>query len=99
LSNPFIHLNLHSEFSLLDGAIKINELPKAIKEKGMDAVALTDHGAMYGVIDFYKACKKDGVKPIIGCEVYLSKDRNRKEVDDERYHLILLAENKEGYHN
>lgn len=99
LSNPFVHLHLHSEFSLLDGAIKISELPKAIKEKGMDAVALTDHGAMYGVIDFYKACKKEGVKPIIGCEVYISKDRNRKEVDDERYHLILLAENKEGYHN
>lgn len=99
MSNPFVHLHLHSEFSLLDGAIKISELPKAIKEKGMDAVAITDHGAMYGVIDFYKACKKEGIKPIIGCEVYLSKDRNRKEADDERFHLILLAENKEGYHN
>lgn len=99
MSNPFVHLHLHSEFSLLDGAIKISELPKAIKEKGMDAVAITDHGAMYGVIDFYKACRKEGVKPIIGCEVYLSKDRKRKEADDERYHLILLAENKEGYHN
>jgi len=99
LSNPFVHLHLHSEFSLLDGAIKINELPKVIKAKGMDAVAITDHGAMYGVVDFYKACKKEGVKPIIGCEVYLSKDRHRREVDDERYHLILLAENNEGYHN
>ncbi len=99
MSNPFVHLHLHSEFSLLDGAIKINELPKVIKAKGMDAVAITDHGAMYGVVDFYKACKKEGVKPIIGCEVYLSKDRHRREVDDERYHLILLAENNEGYHN
>jgi len=99
LNNSFVHLHLHSEFSLLDGAIKISELPKIIKSKGMDAVGITDHGAMYGVIDFYKACKKEGIKPIIGCEVYLSKDRHRREVDDERYHLILLAENKEGYQN
>ncbi|MDD2370520.1 MAG: DNA polymerase III subunit alpha [Firmicutes bacterium] len=99
MDNPFVHLHLHSEFSLLDGAIKINDLPKVIKAKGMDAVAITDHGAMYGVVDFYKACKKEGVKPIIGCEVYLSKDRHRREVDDERYHLILLAENNIGYHN
>ena len=99
MSNQFTHLHLHTEYSLLDGAIKISRLPKLIKEKGMDAVAITDHGSMYGVIDFYNACIKEGVKPIIGCEVYVSADRFRKEADDERFHLILLAENETGYHN
>ena len=99
MSNQFTHLHLHTEYSLLDGAIKISRLPKLIKEKGMDAVAITDHGSMYGVIDFYNACVKEGVKPIISCEVYVSADRFRKEPDDERYHLILLAENEVGYHN
>lgn len=98
----FVHLHLHTEYSLLDGAIKISEVAKDIKEKGMDAVAITDHGSMYGVIDFYQACLKEGVKPIIGCEVYVAKgSRFRKDPkeDDGRYHLVLLAENNVGYRN
>ena len=102
MNNQFVHLHLHTEYSLLDGAIKIDELAEKIKSKGMDAVAITDHGSMYGAVDFYKACIKYGVKPILGCEVYVAKDsRFKKEpgVDDGRYHLILLAENNIGYHN
>lgn len=102
MNNQFVHLHLHTEYSLLDGATKLSELPESIKAKGMDAVAITDHGSMYGIIDFYRACKAADVKPIIGCEVYVAKDsRFRKEpgVDDGRYHLILLAENNVGYHN
>ena len=68
----FVHLHIHSEYSLLDGANRIKDLPKRAKELGMDAIAITDHGVMYGVIDFYKECKKQGVKPIIGCEVYVA---------------------------
>ena len=102
MNKQFVHLHLHTEYSLLDGAIKIDELAENIKSKGMDAVAITDHGSMYGIVDFYRACIKVGIKPIIGCEVYVAKDsRFRKEpgVDDGRYHLILLAENNVGYHN
>ena len=98
----FVHLHVHSEFSLLDGANRIKDLPKRAKEMGMDAIALTDHGVMYGAIDFYKACKKEGVKPIIGCEVYVApRTRFDKEpnIDNKYYHLILLAKNKEGYKN
>ena len=68
----FVHLHIHSEYSLLDGANRIKDLPKRAKELGMDSIAITDHGVMYGVIDFYKECKKQGVKPIIGCEVYVA---------------------------
>ena len=68
----FVHLHVHSEFSLLDGANRIKDLPARAKELGMDSIALTDHGAMFGVVDFYKECKKQGVKPIIGCEVYVA---------------------------
>ena len=68
----FTHLHVHTEYSLLDGACRISELVKRVKELGQDAVAITDHGVMYGVIDFYKACKAAGVKPIIGCEVYVA---------------------------
>lgn len=97
----FVHLHVHSEFSLLDGANRIKDLPVRAKELGMDAIALTDHGVMYGVIDFYKACKKEGIKPIIGCEVYVA---NRTRFDKEagtdfNHHLILLAKNKQGYQN
>lgn len=94
----FTHLHLHSEYSLLDGFCRIDSLMKSLKEKGMDAVALTDHGNMFGAIRFYKAAKKAGIKPIIGCEVYLAPDMANKE-DRNRYHLILLAENDLGYHN
>ena len=68
----FVHLHVHSEFSLLDGANRIKDLPARAKELGMDSIALTDHGVMFGVVDFYKECKKQGVKPIIGCEVYVA---------------------------
>ncbi len=98
----FVHLHVHSEFSLLDGAIRIKELPKRVKELGMSAVALTDHGVMFGAIDFYKACKVEGVKPIIGCEVYVApRSRFDKEpnIDNKYNHLILLAKNNEGYEN
>ena len=98
----FVHLHIHSEFSLLDGANRIKDLPVRAKELGMDSIAITDHGVMYGVIDFYKACKKEGVKPIIGCEVYVApRSRMQKEpgIDNHYYHLILLAKNNEGYKN
>ncbi len=98
----FVHLHIHSEYSLLDGANRIKDLPVRAKELGMDAIALTDHGVMYGAIDFYKACKKEGIKPIIGCEVYVAmRSRFDKEpnIDNKYYHLILLAKNNEGYKN
>ena len=98
----FVHLHIHSEFSLLDGANRIKDLPVRAKELGMKAMAITDHGVMYGAIDFYKACKKEGIKPIIGCEVYVApRSRFDKEpnVDNHYYHLILLAKNQKGYQN
>lgn len=98
----FVHLHIHSEFSLLDGANRIKDLPVRAKELGMNAIAITDHGVMYGVIDFYKACKNQGIKPIIGCEVYVApRSRFDKEgaIDKEYNHLILLAKNNEGYKN
>lgn len=98
----FVHLHIHSEYSLLDGANRIKELPVRAKELGMDAIALTDHGVMYGAIDFYKACKKEGVKPIIGCEVYVAtRTRFDKEpaIDNRYNHLILLAKDMQGYKN
>ena len=100
--SKFVHLHIHSEFSLLDGANRIKDLPVRAKELGMDAIAITDHGVMYGAIDFYKACKKEGVKPIIGCEVYVApRTRFDKEpgIDNKYYHLILLAKNNQGYKN
>ena len=100
--SDFVHLHIHSEFSLLDGANRIKDLPVRAKELGMEAIALTDHGVMYGAIDFYKACKKEGIKPIIGCEVYVAlRSRFDKEagIDNKYYHLILLAKNNQGYKN
>ena len=100
--SKFVHLNIHSEFSLLDGANRIKDIPVIAKELGMDSIAITDHGAMFGVIDFYKACKANGVKPIIGCEVYVA-PRTRHDKDpklDSKYnHLILLAKDMQGYRN
>ena len=102
LQGKFVHLHVHSEFSLLDGANRIKDLPIRAKELGMDAMAITDHGVMFGVIDFYKACKANGIKPIIGCEVYVA-PRKMSDKDpqiDARYnHLILLAKNMDGYNN
>ena len=100
--SKFVHLHIHSEFSLLDGANRIKDLPVRAKELGMEAIAITDHGVMYGAIDFYKACKKEGIKPIIGCEVYVAmRSRHDKEpgIDNKYYHLILLAKNQQGYKN
>src|SRR3989344_5354002 len=100
--NNFVHLHTHSHYSLLDGLSKISELVKHAKELGMPAVALTDHGALYGAIEFYKEAKKQGIKPIIGCEVYVAaRSRHQKEprIDNRRYHLTLLAKDNIGYQN
>jgi len=98
----FTHLHVHTEYSLLDGSSKITELIARVKELGMDSIAITDHGVMYGVIDFYKEAKKQGIKPIIGCEVYVAPasryDKNGKQ-DNNYYHLVLLAKNQTGYQN
>ncbi len=98
----FVHLHVHSEYSLLDGMCRIKDLPKRAKELGMKAIALTDHGVMYGAVGFFEACQKEGIKPIIGCEVYVApRTRFDKEpgIDDKYYHLILLAKDKQGYQN
>lgn len=99
----FTHLHVHTEYSLLDGSNKIKEYVKRVKELGMDSAAITDHGVMYGVIDFYKACKADGINPILGCEIYVAPNsRFDKELtggEDRYYHLVLLAENNTGYDN
>ncbi len=98
----FTHLHVHSEYSLLDGACRIEPMLEKIKSMGQTSVAITDHGVMYGVIDFYKAALKKGIKPIIGCEVYVA-PRSRFDkvhgIDNERYHLVLLCKNNEGYKN
>ncbi|MEG2349408.1 MAG: DNA polymerase III subunit alpha, partial [Hungatella sp.] len=99
----FTHLHVHTEYSLLDGSCKIKELTARAKELGMDSMAITDHGVMYGVIDFYRAAKEAGIKPILGCEVYVAPtsrfDRETVSGEDRYYHLILLAENQTGYQN
>ena len=99
----FTHLHVHTEYSLLDGSSKIKELAARAKALGMDSMAITDHGVMYGVIDFYKAAKEVGIKPILGCEVYVSPgsrfDRETVSGEDRYYHLVLLAENLTGYQN
>jgi len=98
----FIHLHTHSHYSLLDGLSKIPELVAKAKEFKMPSLALTDHGSMYGVIEFYQQCKKQGLKPIIGVEAYLaqgSRFDKKGRLDAEPYHLILLAKNKAGYQN
>ncbi len=99
----FTHLHVHTEFSLLDGSGKIKEMAAQAKKLGMDALAITDHGVMYGAIDFYRACLAEGIKPIIGCEVYVAPnsrfDKEGSASDERYYHLVLLAENDIGYHN
>ncbi|RKD30321.1 DNA polymerase III subunit alpha [Lacrimispora algidixylanolytica] len=99
----FTHLHVHTEYSLLDGSSKIKELVRRVKELGMDSVAITDHGVMYGVIDFYRAAREAEVKPIIGCEVYVTSgsrfDREVSNGEDRYYHLVLLAETNQGYQN
>ena len=99
----FAHLHVHTEFSLLDGSNKIKEYVSRVKELGMNSAAITDHGVMYGVIDFYREAKKQGINPILGCEVYVAPnsrfDREITGGEDRYYHLVLLAENEEGYAN
>lgn len=99
----FAHLHVHTEYSLLDGSNKIRECIARVKELGMDSIAITDHGVMFGVIDFYKEAKKQGIHPILGCEVYVAPgSRFHKEIgggEDRYHHLVLLAETQEGYHN
>ncbi|MDR1159996.1 MAG: DNA polymerase III subunit alpha [Syntrophomonadaceae bacterium] len=102
MGKSFVHLHTHTEYSLLDGASRINKLVDKARELDMPAVAITDHGVLYGAIDFYKAAKRCGIKPIIGCEVYVApRSRFDKEarIDDAMYHLILLCKNQEGYRN
>ena len=98
----FVHLHVHTEYSLLDGACRIKGIMDRVKELGQDSIAITDHGVMYGVIDFYKAAKAAGVKPIIGCEVYVA-PRTRHDrvhgIDNEANHLVLLCMNETGYRN
>ncbi len=97
--SDFVHLHLHSEYSLLDGACRITEIPQAVKNAGQTAVAITDHGVMYGAVDFYRACKKEGVKPIIGCEIYVapkSRFDKEKSADGDYHHLVLLCKNRKG---
>lgn len=98
----FTHLHVHTEYSLLDGACRIEKLLDKAQEMGQKSVAITDHGVMYGVIDFYKAAKKRGIKPIIGCEIYVAK-RSRFDkihgIDNENRHLVLLCKNETGYRN
>ena len=97
----FVHLHCHTEFSLLDGAIRLNDLCTRAKEFGMPAAAITDHGVMYGAASFYTCCKSAGIKPILGCEVYVAQDHKdtTSAFSKVRHHLILLAQNNEGYHN
>ena len=99
----FTHLHVHTEYSLLDGSNKIQEYVNRVRELGMDSAAITDHGVMYGVIDFYRAARAAGINPILGCEVYVAPgsrfDREIGSGDDRYYHLVLLAENNQGYAN
>ena len=98
----FVHLHLHTEYSLLDGACRIADIPAAVSGAGMDAVAVTDHGVLYGAVAFDKACRAAGVKPIIGCEVYVAPRTmadKQYPADTDYSHLVLLCENEIGYKN
>jgi DNA polymerase-3 subunit alpha len=97
----FTHLHVHTEYSLLDGAGRISDMVSKAAEFGMESLAITDHGSMYGVIDFYKAAKAAGIKPIIGCEVYVAQGsrEEKRAISKEYAHLVLLAKDMEGYKN
>ncbi len=100
--DDFVHLHLHTEYSLLDGSARIEEVVEKAKQSGMKALAITDHGVMYGVLPFYKTCLEEGIKPIIGCEMYLTSDDYQRQAprkEQKNYHLLLLAESNEGYQN
>ena len=99
---PFVHLHVHTQYSLLDGAIRLDPLLERVSAFGMDAVAITDHGTMFGVLEFHEKAKKAGIRPIIGCECYVAPRsiRERTAADNKGLsHLLLLAENQEGYRN
>ena len=100
--SPFVHLHVHTHYSLLDGACRIPELVKQAKAYGMTSLAITDHGCMYGVIEFYNECKKEGIKPILGMEAYMApgdrRDRNAAP-GEASYHMLLLSQTLEGYQN
>ncbi|MDA2978294.1 MAG: PHP domain-containing protein [Actinomycetota bacterium] len=102
MANSFAHLHVHTEFSMLDGAARVADLVKAVAADGQPAVAITDHGVLYGVVDFVKAARKEGINPIVGMEAYLTPgsrfDRLPRR-DDKRYHMTILAENDTGYRN
>src|SRR6056297_1408819 len=95
----FVHLHNHTEYSLLDGALRIEKLISRAKEYDMPAVAITDHGVLYGIIKFYRQAKEENIKAIIGCEVYVTAGSRFEKKDRKNYHLLLLAENNQGYHN
>src|SRR6056297_1173795 len=99
MAKKFVHLHNNTEYSLLDGEIRIYELINQAVKYSMPAVAITDHGVLYGMYDFYKKANKKNIKPIIGCEVYLSPTNRFDKTIRKRYHLVLLAENNKGYHN
>ena len=100
MKKDFVHLHLHSQYSLLDGAIKFDELFDEVKKQGMTSVALTDHGNLFGAYEFYKNGKKKGIKPILGCEVYIAKDhKNKNPENNKTHHLTVLCMNMEGYEN
>ncbi len=100
-SSDFVHLHCHTEYSLLDGAIRLPDMVKRATSYGMPAAAITDHGNLHGALRFYEACKKGGIKPILGCEVYVTHDHEDRTSDRarQRYHLVLLAQNLTGWHN
>ena len=99
----FIHLHVHTQYSLLDGAIRLPDLMAKCKDFGMDTVTLTDHGAMYGALEFYTKARAEGLKPIIGCELYIAPrdrfDRNARSAGEAAFHIVLLAMNRTGYQN
>src|SRR5579862_2896018 len=102
MSNTFVHLHVHTHYSLLDGACRISDLVKRCKALGMDSIAITDHGCMFGVVEFFNECKKEGIKPILGMEAYMAPGDRRDRsgtIGETAYHLLLLAENLEGYRN
>src|SRR5919109_622216 len=97
---PFVHLHCHTDYSLLDGACEITQLIDLVAEQKMPAVAMTDHGNLFGAVEFYNAAKNKGVHPVIGCEVYVSQQGHKSRSETDRYnHLVLLCENQEGYRN
>src|ERR1700689_2624492 len=100
MANPFVHLHCHTDYSLLDGACEISQLMKVVAEQKMPAVAMTDHGNLFGAVEFYNQAKENGVHPVIGCEVYVAQQGIGVRSESNRYnHLVLLCENQEGYRN